>query len=466
MIWLPLDRSLEMPLTIQVYSHIRKLILSGEFEAGRRLPSTRQLALDLHVSRTLVMNVYEQLFAEGYIYGRHGAGTYVADQVKLMTTSSTILDSPNLAHQEANKQDVIDFRSGIPALDYLPRRIWGRLTQQVLNDLHDSDLGYGSPEGRLELRTAIARHLLKTRGICCNPEQIIITSGAAQAFAILAKLLLSSQRPAIVEDPIIAELHTIFTSQGSSLYPVAVDEYGMKTELLPEDIQPGLIFVTPSHQFPMGGILSAQRRIQLVEYARKKDCYIVEDDYDSEFRYNGFPISTVISLEPQRVLYVGTFSKILFPALRIGYMILPQPLLERCRQIKWCTDLHTPTLEQLVLAKFIDGEHLLRHTRKMRKVYQKRRQGLIKCLTEQFPEAAVVGDATGLHIVADFAPLSLPMDLVAAMSKYGVKVYPVEIHAIAKGNHRSQLILGYGHLTLEEIKEGISRLKNAFDQKN
>ncbi len=358
MFWI--DRTLDIPLIRQVYEQIRTRILHGELVAGECLPPTRELASHLGISRNVVVEAYEQLLAEGYIEGRQGSGTYVAEGAYLDQQEKTDYLS-FFEMQQEEIHDFIDFRSGIPALDMFPRHIWGQIAKQVCIETSQSVFGYGYPEGRRELRHILSRYLKRTRGVHCHSDQLVITSGATQALSLIANLLLSPGDEVIIEDPITHEIQTIFSSPGSVLYPIPVDEQGMKTDLIPQNKKPSFIFVTPSHQFPLGGTLPVQRRIQLIQFARTADCFIVEDDYDSEFRYQGAPINSLQGLDPKRVIYIGTFSKILSPALRLGYLILPPSLTKRCKDLKWFMDLHTPSLQQLTLARFIDEGHLERH---------------------------------------------------------------------------------------------------------
>ncbi|WP_047153050.1 PLP-dependent aminotransferase family protein [Aneurinibacillus tyrosinisolvens] len=462
MFWIPIDRSLHLSLIRQVYEQIRMRVLRGEIQAGERLPSSRELASSLEVSRNVVIEAYEQLLAEGYIVGQQGSGTYVAEGAYLDQEQeeefSSFFKRSHLVEEKTG--EIIDFRSGIPALDMFPRKIWGQIAKEVCIEVPHAIFGYGHPEGRAELRHVLSRYLKRTRGVHCHPDQIVITSGATQALSLVAHLLLSSEDEVIIEDPITHDIQTIFSSRGSFLYPVPVDEFGMKTDLIPPDKKPGLIFVTPSHQFPLGGTLSIQRRIQLIQFARKANSYIVEDDYDSEFRYQGTPVSSLQGLDPERVIYIGTFSKILSPALRLGYLILPPSLTERCKDLKWFTDLHTPSLEQLTLARFIDEGHLERHVRKMKKQYKARRDCVKTCLKKEFADSVnVLGDSTGLHLVAEFKGVDFSEQQQMEAIQQKIKIYPVEFHAIEKGNHKNKIILGYGNLSREEIEEGIRRLK-------
>ena len=464
MLWISVDRSSGKPLIRQVYEQIRMHILRGELQAGEHLPSSRELASDLHVSRIVIIEAYDQLLAEGYIESRLGSGTYVAQGTYLEEASE---ERPPHSHEliDSKKEmnHTINFRSGIPALDLFPRKIWAQLTRRVCTESSHAVFGYDNPEGRPELRAVLSRYLLKTRGVRCHLDQIVITSGAAQAFSLLARLLLSPGDEVIIEDPVTYDVQAIFSSPGTSLYPIPVDEHGMRTDLIPADKEPSFVFVTPSHQFPLGGILPVQRRIQLIQFARTSDCYIVEDDYDSEFRYEGTPVSSLQELEPNRVIYVGTFSKILSPALRLGYLVLPPSLIERCRSLKRLTDLHSPSLEQLTLARFIEDGHLERHIMRSRKIYRKRRMAVINALTTHFTDQVHIhGDATGLHLVAEFPGKGFTEQTLIDLKHTGVHIYPVEIHAIRKGYHRNKAILGYGNLTIEEIEEGVRKMKTVL----
>ncbi|WP_203364649.1 PLP-dependent aminotransferase family protein [Bacillus sp. REN10] len=468
MLWIPIDRSLDIPLTRQVYQQIRERILNGQLEINEKLPSTREMSSELKLSRNVILEAYDQLLAEGFLVAKRGSGTYVATGTFLEKYKKTSFEQ-SFHGNEDNKKDenIIDFRSGIPALDLFPRKTWAQLSSATWNDTQSSVFGYDFPEGRLELRSAISRYLLKTRGVVCHPNQIVVTSGATQAMTLVSRLLISSNDTVIMEDPITIDIQMIFKSAGACIYPISVDKDGMKTSFLPLDKKPKFIYVPPSHQFPLGGTLPIQRRIQLINYSRKTNCYLVEDDYDSEFRYEGLPISSLQGLEPERVIYIGSFSKILSPALRMGYLILPSQLIEKCRKLKWFSDLHTPSLDQLILTRFIQDGHLERHIAKMKKIYKNRRDYLINYLKSTFSNKVnVFGDSTGLHLVAELKGLYFSKDLLKEIEQFGVKIYPVEDHTIEKDNHSNQIILGYGHLNKTEIEKGIARLHKAINNGN
>ena len=462
LLWIPIDRDGNIPLIKQIYQYLREQILCGALQEGDKLPSTRELANYLGVSRNTILDAYEQLIAEGFLITQRGAGTFIAE--------GTFLERRNRQKMTVSKStklvtDVIDFRSGIPDLTLFPRKVWAKLSQETWNDAEALTFGYDQPEGRLELREVLSSYLFRTRGVSCHPEQIIITSGATQALTLLAKLLLSPDDHVVIEDPITTDIQTIFQATGASLYPIPVDEKGINTALLPKHLCPEFIFITPSHQFPLGSTLPIQRRIELIEYVRQKNSYIVEDDYDSEFRFEGLPISSLQGLEEERVVYIGSFSKILSPALRIGYVILPYHLIDHGRELKWFSDLHTPSIDQLVLARFIKNGYLERHILKMKKLYKRRRDLLMSELKKSFSEKVTfLGYSTGLHIVTEWKDIIFSEQVMKRLEESHVKIYPVEDHSINKGKHRNRMIIGYGHLRSVEITEGVQRLKSALDK--
>jgi len=256
----------------------------------------------------------------------------------------------------------------------------------------------------------------------------------------------------------------IFSFHTDRITPIEADSEGIRTELFPQGRSPALVFVTPSHQFPLGGVLSIQRRLELIRYAGKTGCYIVEDDYDSEFRYKGLPVSSLQELDNERVIYIGTFSKTLFPSVRLGYIVLPEPLVEQCRELKRLGDHHTNSLNQLTLMRFIENGELERHITRMKKIYRKRRDRLIECINEYFPDKVrIMGETAGMHIVAEFSDMEFSPELMKSIEGAGLKIFPVEEHAVIKGKHRNQIILGYAHLNNTDIRKGILRLKEVLD---
>lgn len=468
MLYLTIDRAKPLPLIRQLYTQLRSKILQGELLAGQKLPSTRKLSEELCISRNVILEAYEQLLAEGYIEGRRGSGYYVAAGMYLeqQARQEDLSIFPS-GEAESLGSDIIDFRSGVPALEHFPRTVWGKIVQRVCQEAPLSALGYNRPEGRLELRQILSRYLYRTRGVCCEPEQIVMTSGATQALTLIAKVLLKPGSRVLIEDPITHDIQTIFRAAGASLYPVPVDASGLQVDQLPDPAacHPSFVFVTPSHQFPLGGTLPIQRRIQLIQYAREADCYIVEDDYDSEFRYDSPPISSLQGLDAQRVIYVGSFSKILSPGLRLGYLVLPRELVQRYQEAKWFSDLHTPSLDQLALGRFIEEGHLEKYVNRVKKLYKKRRKCLVDALHEAFADrVSIWGASAGQHIVAAFPGIRFTPALLAQIKDCGVRLYPVEDHAIAPGQHEDKVILGYGNLSEAEILAGVAKLNEVLLQ--
>jgi GntR family transcriptional regulator/MocR family aminotransferase len=468
MLWFPVDRALATSLTVQVYEQLRQRILLNELVEGERLPSSRELASSVGVSRNIVLEVYDRLLAEGYLEVRPQSGTYVAAGSTFLAAEAAQLGGDaRSASTGAKPTDratpAIDFRAAHPAADYFPRAAWGRLAKEVCLHTPERTFGYAGPEGSNELRVVLARYLLQARGVRCHPEQIVITSGATQALHLVTELL-SRDRPAriAVEDPVTDEMRTIFTYAGARLIPVPVDDKGILPDMLPTDETPDFVFVIPSHQFPLGGTLPIQRRIQLIEYARRTDCFIVEDDYDSEFTYEGVPVHSLQGLDPDRVIYVGTFSKILSPSLRIGYAVLPARFVDDYRRLKWFADRHTSTLEQLILARFMEEGIFDRHIRRMRKIYRKRRVTLVSNLRKHLPQARILGESAGMHLVVELPDVAFNEAVLARIHEEGVQVYAVEHYAMVRGRHENRIVMGYGGLTVEAIAEGVERLARAI----
>jgi GntR family transcriptional regulator/MocR family aminotransferase len=464
--FIPIDRLSREPITRQIYLRVRDLILAGALSSGAPLSSTRRTAKELGVSRNVVMNAFDQLLAEGYLRTEMGAGTFVASDAAFMPIEPPRLPAIRSVGYRQPRPDRIDFRSGLPELSRFPVGAWLRLSRAVWNGLTPLDLSYGQPEGRAELRSEIGRYIGAHRGVRCHADQIIVTTGTTQAIGIVTRLLTRTPGTAcILEDPITADLRRIIGGLGARIVPVPVDGQGIQTRRLPAGVRPRFIYVTPSHQFPIGGTMPIQRRIQLVEYARSRGAYVMEDDYDSEFRYDAPPISSIQGLDPGRVVYVGTFSKTLCPALRIGYAVLPPELVERGRQLKWFSDLHNASVDQIVLARFIRDGHLERYVHALKKVYRVRRAVLVRCLRSRFGDAAeVLGSPAGLHLSARFPGLRFTRDLVERIDAAGVRVYPVEEHALRKGRWTDTLIFGYGMLTPQRIAEGVEKLGGCLNE--
>lgn len=455
-----LDRSKNISLIRQLFDQLQTRILEGDFPEGFRLPSTRIMAEDLGVSRNVVLEAYDQLLAEGYIESRAGSGTYVAQGAIYSRVEAPILKRIDNVRFNSLNSNIIDFRSGLPDLKMFPLNIWMRLAREVYQEVTPAQLAYGSPEGRIELREAISEYVRIHRGVKCHTEQILITSGTTQAIGLISRLLLRGEnKHAVLENPITIDIQLIIRGYGGIIHPVPIDEMGLMTDRLPENISPRFIYVTPSHQYPLGTTMPIQRRIQLLEYARRTKAYILEDDYDSEFRYDAMPVNSIQGVDPSQVIYVGTFSKTLCPSLRMGYIIFPPKLIRKGRMVKWFTDLHNAIMDQMVLAKFIHQGHFSRYVNRMKKVQRQKRRFIEKVLKAVFQEKIdLLGSATGLHIAVRFPGIRFSSGLLKKIEDSGVKIYPVEEHAIIKGDYENTIILGYGMLSTNQIEKGIYQL--------
>ncbi|HEY9819064.1 MAG TPA: PLP-dependent aminotransferase family protein [Candidatus Obscuribacterales bacterium] len=436
-----LDAQSPMPCYQQIYAALRQKILTGQLAPRQRLPSTRALAQSLGVSRATVTQSYDQLLSEGYLQTVVGSGTYVGEQlpeillhapgvepVPSESLPSLVLSAygQRLAEVDAGPspepQTPISFRYGRPALDHVPLGIWRQLLSRHCRradwlDYATDPMGYGP------LREAIATYLTQARAVQCHPDQILITNGTQQALSLATQLLVSPGDTVALEEPSYLSARRIFASQGANLHPISVDGEGMDVDTLARLTRPiRLVYVTPSHQFPTGAVLSLPRRLALLAWAQRQGCLILEDDYDSEYRYGGRPIPALQGLgSGQSVLYLGTFSKVLFPSLRIGYMVLPSALVPLFSRAKWLADRQVPTLEQAVLADFIAEGHLERHIRRMRSLYDQRRQTMVTALQTHFGNCAtILGENAGLHMMVRFQTSIPDAELIARAEQVGI----------------------------------------------
>lgn len=459
--WISIDKKSAVPMIRQLYSRVREAILSGRLVPATRLPSSRDLAKELRISRNVVLEAYDLLYAEGFLDAKRGAGTYVAEGAAFSCNRAGTAPPPaeKVTMGYDCPPDIINFRAGTPNLSLFPKRLWLRLQKEALMMPSEEMLAYGHPEGCRELREAICQYVVTQREVVCHPDQIVITGGTTQAIGIACHLLLGERRDVVLEDPITRDIQLIVASHGGVLHPVPVDNDGMQTALLPASLAPAFVYVTPSHQFPIGGTLPIQRRIELLNYAERTGAYLIEDDYDSEFRFDGPPLSSLHGLHPERVVYIGTFSKTLCPAIRIGYLVLPASLIGLGRNRKWQSDLHNEITSQLTLARFIGEGYYLRHVGKMRKHYLQKRNDVVRALTEKFGNRTeLLGSAAGLHLVARFPDCHFTGSVLEGIATAGARFYPVETHAIRAGRHTDKLLIGYGNLSREAIAAGIGIL--------
>lgn len=458
--WIILDANSNIPLKKQLYMKIKEYILNGTVVSMQKLPSTRALAKELSVSRNTVLEVYDQLIAEGYLEGRHGSGTVVAAGINKLQRNIGESRPPAALKAVSEEKEVIDFRSGIPELEHFPRKEWARLYHGILSEIPSSSLRYRNPGGVYELREAISGYLFRTRGIVCSPDNIMIVAGSTQGLSLISRLLYGTGSFAAVEDPGHYGLRNVISSAGYAITAVPADDKGMRTDLLKPSANTAFVYTTPSHQYPLGGILPIQRRLSLVRYAADNNCYLIEDDYDSEFRYEGEPVNSLYELCPDRVIYLGSFSKILAPAVRLGFILLPVRLRSDYGRLKMYTDIHTEVLSQYVLAEFIHNGGLEKYIWKMKKLYNRKRIHLLEEMNGRFPgEFEVRGQAAGLHLLMHFHNCRFTPELLSQIQAGGVRVYPVEKFALQHlGRHCNDIILGYGHLSFPDITKGVEIL--------
>ena len=464
------------PLFRQVYRGLRKAILDGSFRPGQKLPSTRAMAEQVGVSRTVALMAYEQLLAEGFATGRAGSGTYVSKAVEVRrqpprrspeVTLSRFGNAAALAlhtihlPSQAPRPKAYDFAFGISDVETFPFQAWRRILLRCARKTRVAQLDYASANGSLALREAISAHLRRSRSVVCDRDQVIVVNGSQQALDLIARVFIEPGDTVAVEDPSYQGTREVLRASGAHSIAVPVDEDGLDTEGLPPKAK--LAFVTPSHQFPTGAILTVGRRFALLEWAKRAGALIVEDDYDGEFHYQGQPLESLQGLDRQgRVIYIGTFSRTVFSALRIGYLICPKALVETLTAAKWLCDRHTPTLEQEALAEFISSGLYERNLRRVRRRNSSRREVLLDSIQKFMQDRVkVTGDGAGAHVVLWPHERISERQLVARAVARGILIYGLAPY-YARSPHRPGLLLGYSRLKEAEIREGIRRLSEVL----
>ena len=483
----PLEESSSTPLYYQVYQRLRAAILLGQLSPGTRLPSTRQMAHDLGVSRNTLMSAFDQLIAEGYVEGRVGSGTFVSPtlpeellEARLKTKPALQIQSDQRSMSERGKVlartsvtvarrppgKMRPFIPGIPALDEFPMALWSRLVARRWRDESRSLLNYGPAAGYLPLREAIAAYLGPSRGVQCQPDQIVVVSGTQQALDLAARVLLDTGDPVLVEEYCYSAARAAFNGAGARLVPVKVDEAGLDiSDTAATSSGARLAYVTPSHQYPLGVTMSLSRRLALLDWANRTCAWILEDDYDSEYRYVTRPLAALQGLDKSgRVIYVGTFSKVLFPSLRIGYMVVPPDLVDafvRARAaLGWCN----PIIDQAVLTDFISEGHFTRHIRRMRSIYAERQAALIDAINRDTADLLeVTRTDAGIHVRA-FLPDHIDDEEVSAeAAAQGIVAHPLSVFFLGEpACARRGLVLGYGAYNVQEIRESAAKLIGAL----
>lgn len=477
---LDLDRDSPTPLYRQLYDSVQSAILSGRLKPGSRLPSTRELASDFEVSRNTVMEAFSQLVAEGYLESTTGSGTRVSTMLpdhlltakpeahravqpppapRLSRRGQLIAGVPPFPMRSWRRP--IAFYPGIPAYELFPATIWRQLLIRHWADGRNRELlDYGDPGGYAPLREAIAEYLRTSRGVSCEADQVIVVGGSQQGLDLAAKVLLDPGDSVWVEDPGYPGARSVLTVAGAQLVPVPVDDDGIDVdEGLLRCSRPRLAYVTPSRQYPLGHTMSLSRRLRLLEWAAAAEAWIIEDDFDAEFRYSGRPLPALQGLDEYgRVIYTGTFSKSLFPSLRLGYLVVPRALIDVFLTARALTDRHRPTLDQTVLASFLAEGHFLRHLRRLRAAYAQRQEVLLEALHRHLDGVVKVdAAAAGTHLVA-WLPDGLSDSAISDRAAEDDTAAPPLSHWTIERTDMNALILGYTGFSLPTIRYRATRL--------
>lgn len=482
-------QSPQNPLYRQLYEQVRAQILHGQLTPGQRLPATRRLAEMLAVSRETVNTAVNQLQAEGFVTVRPGAGVFVTQHLPRTETSTakspkatavphlsrwgTRMTNQRLAATAQTSRTThtteraeFDFGFGRAFAENFPYDVWRRLLGRYLSSDDALLARYGSVAGFMPLREAVADYLTRLRGVRTTAGQVVIVSGIQQALDILARLLINPGDEILVETPGYVNAFKLFQAYGSQLVPLAVDYHGFDPARIPVDSKARLVFVTPSNQFPHGGAMPVGRRLALLQWAQKQEAFIIEDDYDGELRYDSHPLAALQGLDNDgRVVYLGTFSKVLFPALRLGYVVLPPTLIRPFLQAKQLMDRGAPTLTQAAIADFIGEGHFERHLRRLRETYGRRRQLLLDTLGAELGELVQYDrNLAGGHLLVYLPSGLAERTVIQAAAAYSVAVYagsPYHLHA----DPRPSILLGFSGLTDTAVVEGIRRLAQVIKKR-
>ena len=450
----------EVGLARQIFMSLKQQILEGRILQGEAIPSTRELAKGLGVSRNTVCEAYDMLWTEGFIIRSQGAPSRVAEGLRIVFQKAELPKEKSREHTPV----LWDFKTGQPDLSIFPWPSWSQMIHHATAHLPIRQLEYSGSKGYEPLCREIAHWLMRSRGMEVAPEDVFITSGATQAFQLLVDILYRKECAFALEDPSHPGIRTVIQDRGYVLHWMPVDGQGADVASL-EEHKICAAYVTPSHQFPLGGILPASRRAALIRLASEKDFYVIEDDYDGEFRYGGAPISPIYSMNPSRVVYVGTFSKTLFPSLRIGFAVLPKSLQVKWRHYRNYMDVQNPVLEQAALAEFLCRRKMDKHIQHMRRVYGEKRNILFASIADAFGGSARPwGDASGLHVALQFPDMEFKKLFIQRCRREGIRIGTVSQYCSVPNAHRDKLLLGYGHLDPMQIREGIQALHKQIEE--
>ena len=477
------NRKAAKPLHKQIYDAYRSLIVERNLSAGQQIPSTRALAIELKISRIPALTAYAQLLAEGYFESRVGAGTFVCgslpDQLTFAERHAAKPDKVRTGTRPtASRASLIPafqslpwlrgggaFSLSQPAIDQFPFAVWSRLVTRHARNPQASAFQYGGPWGSEPLRDAICTYLRTSRAVHCQPQQVMIVTGSQQALEISARVLLDPGSAVWTEEPGYWLARHVLIAAGARLVPVPVDAEGI-------DVSAGIklsrkaraAFVAPSHQYPLGATMSASRRLQLLDWAQNSGSWIIEDDYDSEYRYGSMPIASLQGLDQNsRVIYIGTFSKTVFPALRLGYVVIPEDLVDRFVAVRHAMDVAPPSFYQAVLTDFMNEGHYARHIRRMRILYGERRAALVEALHKEFgAKLEVLGAEAGMHLAVILPRGFRDMEIANQAARQSLWLWPLSSSYLGK-NSRPGFVLGFGSTPAVEMPRAVLRLKQALE---
>jgi GntR family transcriptional regulator / MocR family aminotransferase len=472
------DRAVDVPVFRQIYLQLRSAILSGAIRPETKLPSTRELSVQLGVSRSAAVAAFEQLLAEGYASGKKGAGTFVASDLREPFAAirgrkqrpAPAANTATLPRELAGFVDVTSqsderpFNLGRTLVDARTAELWRKLSARSLRSFGRHHLGYADPRGMLELRKSVCAYLRAARAVRCEPEQVIITAGTQQALDIVIRVMQGPDKEVWIEDPGYSLTRLALVAAGAKACPIPVDQQGVNvSEGIRRAPKARAVFITPSHQFPKGVVLSMARRLELLAWARESGAWIVEDDYASEFRYGGRPLASLQGLdEAERVIYIGTLNKALFPGLRLGYAVVPAPLVRAFVTARYLMDRQPSSLCQAVVAEFMEEGHFAAHIRRMREMYRNQRDALVAALRRRLGDHLTVDPPDqGMHLAAYTRRGLSDVTVERAAREHGVIVVAMS-RLYVEAPVRSALMLGFSGYPRQIIAPAIARLAQAF----
>ncbi len=459
-----LDSNASAPLFKQLYNQMREHILLGKLPPDSKLPSVRDMSNNLAVSRNTVDGAYQELFAEGYIYSKPRSGYFVSP-LDQEAAPRSLLSKPDNQAPPLQKAPLYRYDFHPARLDQasFPNRLWRKFFLECLRENPQQLSQYCDPQGELELRFSIQSYLERSRGVVCDPEQIVVTAGLQHSLDIVANILKREHSSVAVEDPGYPLTSSVFRNHSYAIAPVPVRPDGIDLDILNAG-NSSIAYVTPSHQLPLGYAMPVANRLRLIEWAEAGENFILEDDYDSELRYSGKPIPSLQGLRPHgNIIYLGSFSKVLSPALRVSYLVLPRSLLANYRSLFKYHFSSVSQLEQRTLAKFMEQGHWERHIRRMRSTYKKKHDAILRAIKEHFGSLAVVdGHGAGLHVILQIPGATCSeAEIIRRAEQKGIYLFPFSWTCASAESDTTKLMLGFGGLTINEIEEGIVLLAQA-----